>query len=51
MCGEQPLHPAAVVAIGMRPDHEVKVVGYQAVSEYVHEDPGRSVGDGLDEGM
>jgi hypothetical protein len=36
VAGEQPLHPAAEVAVLAGPQHEVKMVGHQAVAEDSH---------------
>ena len=33
MGGEQPLHPAAQVAVAARPEHEVEMVGHQHVAQ------------------
>jgi hypothetical protein len=36
---EQPLHPAAQVAVGSGADHQVEVVGHQAVPEDIQREP------------
>ena len=33
---QQPLHPAREVAIGVRSDHEVEVVGHEAIRQQPH---------------
>lgn len=33
MGSQQPLHPAAEVTIGMRPDGQMEVIGHQAIGE------------------
>jgi hypothetical protein len=37
---EHPLHPASHVAVSMGSDHQVKVVGHQAVAQDVHRQTG-----------
>src|ERR1035438_2510204 len=39
MRSQQPLHPAAQVAIAVRPQHQMKMVGYQTPSEHPHRQP------------
>jgi len=48
---EQPSHPAAQIAIGMRPDHQVEVVGHQAVSQEIQGQAGGGIRHGLDESV
>jgi hypothetical protein len=49
MSHEQPLHPSDQVAVGVRTDHQVKMVGHQTVPEHIHGKPSAGVSDGLDE--
>ena len=49
--GQEPLHPASQVAIRMRPEHDVEVIGHQAVAEEVDRYPPSGIGHGLDEGV
>ena len=39
MGGQHPVHPAAQFAIGSRPEHEVEMVGHQAVRDGPHRHP------------
>ena len=48
---QQPLHPAAEVAVAARAEHDGEVVGHQAVAEQVHRQATARVGLGLDEGV
>jgi hypothetical protein len=48
---EEPLHPPAHVAVGVRPDHQVEVVGHQTVSQDLDGQSGLGVGHGRDEGI
>jgi hypothetical protein len=48
---EQPLHPSAQVAVGLRTYHQVKMVRHQTVPEHIHGKPSAGVDDGLDEGV
>src|SRR5206468_2399648 len=32
----QPLHPAAEIAVGPRPEHKVEMIGHQAISQHAH---------------
>jgi len=48
---QQPSHPPAQIAVGMGPDHQVEVVGHQAVSQQIDGPAGGGVGHGLDEGV
>ena len=48
---EQPLHPAPQVAVSMRPDHQMEVIGHQAIAQNVHGEPGMGLTDRLDEGV
>jgi hypothetical protein len=48
---EQPLHPSAQVAVGLRTDHQVKMVGHQTVPQHIHGKPSAGVNDGLDESV
>jgi hypothetical protein len=36
MGGLQPLHPAAKIAIFLRPEHQMEMIGHQAISQYPH---------------
>lgn len=44
MRGHQPLHPAAQVAVVVRPEHQVEMVGHQAQCEDAH---GQALAGGL----
>jgi hypothetical protein len=48
---KQPSHPKAEITVGMRPDHHVKMVGHQAVSQEVDVQTGAAIGHGPDEGV
>lgn len=49
VAGEQPLHPAAQVAVVTRPKHQVEVIVQQAKGEDAHRQPLVRQGDRLDE--
>jgi len=51
MCREKPSHPTAKVAVPMRTQDQVEVVGHQTRAEDVHGEAPSSVGDGLDKGV
>jgi hypothetical protein len=44
-CGEQPLHPATEVSVGMRPEYEMEVVRHQTMPDDAHRSPFAGVGD------
>ena len=46
---QQPMHPAAQVAVLLRQDDQVKVVRQQAIGQHRHPDLDASMGDGLQE--
>ena len=48
---QQPLDPSAEVAVGVGADHQMEVVGHQAVTQEVHREPGGGVAHGVDEGV
>ena len=45
------MNPPSELAIGVRPDQQVEVVGHQAIAEEIGREPGVGVADGLDEGV
>ncbi len=47
--GEQPVHPRAQIAILVRPDDQMKVVGHEAPTEHAHGDLDAGVADGFHE--
>ena len=49
MSGEEPLHEAAKVTIGEGPQHEVEVVGHEAVRQNTHREAVASQGEQIDE--
>jgi hypothetical protein len=51
MGGEEPVHPAAEVAIVTWPERHVKVIGHEAVSDDPHGDATRGLDHHLKEGV
>lgn len=47
MGGQEPLHPAAEIAVVVRPKHKMEVIGHQAVAQETH---GESLAGGFKQG-
>ena len=51
VCVLQPVHPPAQIAVGDLPEHQMKVVGHQAIGQYAHRRLDASVLHRLEEGV
>jgi hypothetical protein len=48
---EEPLHPTTQVAVSMRPEHQMEVVGQYAIGQHAHGDGLVGIAHGLEEGL